>query len=169
MKGNLMSSMHDLFDGSAIDQDAPLPEPLFLLHTGALFDGERDDWDTEANIGAAVDALANARPGATIGLHDEHEVRRLLAAERASRQDAQIENEALKAECLRLQTKHDQAAGLVRRMKPVLAAAVALVCAPAWAGISDEDVALEQALRDAGMVLPSNGWPDTDAERSSGD
>lgn len=54
------------------------------------------------------------------------------------------------------------------RLRPVLAAAVALVCAPAWAGISDEDVALEQALRDAGMVLPSGGWPDTNAERSAG-
>lgn len=44
---------------------------------------------------------------------------------------------------------------LNERLQPVLAAAVALVCAPAWAGISDEDVALEQALRDAGMVAPN--------------
>lgn len=41
------------------------------------------------------------------------------------------------------------------RLRPVLAAGVALVCAPGWAGISDEDVALEQALRDAGMVTPN--------------
>ena len=47
------------------------------------------------------------------------------------------------------------------RLRPVLAAAVALVCAPAWAGISDEDVALEQALRDAGMVMPSAGTTPT--------
>ena len=98
------------------------------------------------------------------------ELRRMqgeIERERESRQAAQIENEALKAECLRLQTKADQAEGLSRRMKPVLAAAVALVCAPAWAGISDEDVALEQALRGAGLVRPSGGWPDTDAERSA--
>lgn len=114
-----MSSMHELFDGSGIAQDTPLPDPLFLLHTGALFDGERDDWDIEANSGAAVDALADLNPGATIGLHDEHAVRRLLATEQASRQAAQIENEALKAECLRLQTKADQAAGLSRLLKPV--------------------------------------------------
>lgn len=37
----------------------------------------------------------------------------------------------------------------------VIKAAVELVCAPAWAGVSDEDVALEQALRDAGFVAPN--------------
>lgn len=100
---------------------------------------------------------------------DDGKAHREIERERESRQAAQIENEALKAECLRLQTTLAQAEGLSRRMKPVLSAAVALVCAPAWAGVGDEDVALEQALRDAGMVLPSNGWPDTDtdAERSA--
>ena len=47
----------------------PLVEPLFLLHCGAVFDGERDDWDTEANSGAAVDALADQHPGETLGLY----------------------------------------------------------------------------------------------------
>lgn len=47
----------------------PLVGPLFLLHCGAVFDGERDDWDTEANSGAAVDALADQRPGETLGLY----------------------------------------------------------------------------------------------------
>lgn len=47
----------------------PLAEPLFLLHCGAVFDGERDDWDTEANSGAAVDALADRHPGETLGLY----------------------------------------------------------------------------------------------------
>ena len=37
----------------------------------------------------------------------------------------------------------------------VIKAAVELVCAPAWAGVSDEDMALEQALRDAGFVTPN--------------
>jgi hypothetical protein len=47
----------------------PLVEPLFLLHCGAVFDGERDDWDTEANSGAAVDALADRHPGETLDLY----------------------------------------------------------------------------------------------------
>ena len=40
-------------------------------------------------------------------------------------------------------------------VRAVIKAAVELVCAPAWAGVSDEDVALEQALRDAGFVTPN--------------
>lgn len=40
-------------------------------------------------------------------------------------------------------------------VRNVLRAAVDLVCAPSWAGISDEDCALEQALRDAGFVQPN--------------
>ena len=34
----------------------------------------------------------------------------------------------------------------------VLAAAVEVVCAPGWEALSDEDRALETALRDAGFV-----------------
>lgn len=41
------------------------------------------------------------------------------------------------------------------KWRPVVIAAVALVCAPAWAGVSDEDIALEAALRDAGLVTPN--------------
>jgi hypothetical protein len=37
--------------------------------------------------------------------------------------------------------------------RAVIEAAVNLVCSPAWSGMSDEDVALEQALRDAGFVM----------------
>ncbi len=47
----------------------PLVEPLFFLHCGALFGGERDDWETEANSGAAVDALADQHPGETLNLY----------------------------------------------------------------------------------------------------
>jgi hypothetical protein len=39
-------------------------------------------------------------------------------------------------------------------VRDVVAAAVKLVCAPAWSGISDEDIELEQALRSAGFVKP---------------
>lgn len=60
----------------------PLPEPLFLLHCGAVFGNERDDWETEANSGRAVDALADQHPGETLGLYDEHTVLALLTAER---------------------------------------------------------------------------------------
>jgi hypothetical protein len=38
------------------------------------------------------------------------------------------------------------------KWQQVIVAAVELVCAPAWAGVSDEDVRLEKALRDAGLV-----------------
>ena len=38
------------------------------------------------------------------------------------------------------------------KWQQVIVAAVELVCAPAWAGVSDEDVKLEQALREAGLV-----------------
>lgn len=47
----------------------PLSEPLFLLHCGALSDGERDEWDVEANSGRAVDALADQHPGETLHLY----------------------------------------------------------------------------------------------------
>ncbi len=44
-------------------------EPLFLLHCGALFGSERDDWEVEAYSGKAVDAFADAHAGQTIGLY----------------------------------------------------------------------------------------------------
>ena len=48
----------------------PLGEPLFLLHTGALFGNERDEWEVEANSQAAVDELAEAQPlGTTLNLY----------------------------------------------------------------------------------------------------
>ena len=64
------------------DQLGRLPEPLFLLHTGAMYDGERSDWDVEANSGGAVDALANTHPGQTLGLYSAPQVLAMLAAER---------------------------------------------------------------------------------------
>lgn len=42
------------------------------------------------------------------------------------------------------------------KLRRVVKASVELVCSPAWAGVSDEDVALEQALRDAGFVTPND-------------
>ena len=44
-------------------------------------------------------------------------------------------------------------------MRDVLTAAVNLVCAPGWAGVSDEDVILEAALRQAGMVQANEVAP----------
>lgn len=41
----------------------PILEPPFLLHCGALFGGERDEWVVEANSGRAVDELADQHPG----------------------------------------------------------------------------------------------------------
>jgi hypothetical protein len=38
------------------------------------------------------------------------------------------------------------------RLREVCKAAVTLVCAPAWAGISDEDCELERVLRESGYV-----------------
>lgn len=49
----------------------------------------------------------------------------------------------------------DTIADRLDRWQPVIVAAVDLVCAPSWAGVSDEDVALEQALRNAGLVMKS--------------
>jgi hypothetical protein len=46
-----------------------LVNPLFLLHTGTFFDGERNDWDIEANSGFAVDKLADANPNARLNLY----------------------------------------------------------------------------------------------------
>lgn len=47
----------------------PLGEPLFLLHTGALYGNERDSWDVEANSQNAVDQLVEAQPlGAVLHL-----------------------------------------------------------------------------------------------------
>ena len=48
---------------------AALPEPLFLLHTGAVYGNERGDWEIEANSGKAVDAYCDANPGKTVGLY----------------------------------------------------------------------------------------------------
>lgn len=44
------------------------------------------------------------------------------------------------------------AASYLRRAGPVIRAARLCVMNPAWAGISDEDVALEKALRDGGWL-----------------
>ena len=44
------------------------------------------------------------------------------------------------------------AASYLRRAGPVIRAARLCVMNPAWAGISDEDVALEKALRDEGWL-----------------
>ena len=58
----------------------------------------------------------------------------------------------MRCEILEMRAKlNTQRAGV----RAVLKAAVDLVCAPSWAGISDEDCALEQALRDAGFVQQS--------------
>ena len=44
------------------------------------------------------------------------------------------------------------AASYLRRASPVIRAARLCVMNPAWAGVSDEDVALEKALRDGGWL-----------------
>ena len=43
-------------------------------------------------------------------------------------------------------------ASYLRRAGPVIRAARLCVMNPAWAGVSDEDVALEKALRDGGWL-----------------
>ena len=59
---------------------------------------------------------------------------------------------AMRDEILRLRIElSSQRAGV----RDVLTAAVNLVCAPGWAGVSDEDVILEAALRQAGYVQPN--------------
>lgn len=64
----------------------------------------------------------------------------------------------LRCEILELRAKlNTQRSGA----RAVLKAAVDLVCAPAWAGVSDEACALEQALRDAGFVQQN-----TEAQRA---
>lgn len=45
-----------------------------------------------------------------------------------------------------------EAASYLRRAGPVIRAARSCVLNSAWAGVSDEDVALEQALRDGGWL-----------------
>lgn len=55
----------------------------------------------------------------------------------------------MRREILELRAKlNTQRAGV----RDIIKAAVNLVCAPSWAGLSDEDCALEQALRRAGLV-----------------
>ena len=44
------------------------------------------------------------------------------------------------------------AANYLRRAGPVIRAARLCVLNPAWSGVSDEDVALEKALRDGGWL-----------------
>ena len=51
-------------------------------------------------------------------------------------------------------TLNDAAAALESAEK-VVEAARRCVLNPAWAGVCDEDVALEQALRDAGLLAPN--------------
>lgn len=58
----------------------PLPEPLFLLHCGALYNGEQDDWDVEANSGKAVDALAREHPNETVWLHSSYDLHQYAEA-----------------------------------------------------------------------------------------
>lgn len=42
-----------------------------------------------------------------------------------------------------------------QKLLKVLKAAVELVCAPAWAGVSNEDVELERVLIECGFVTPN--------------
>jgi|ERR1022692_2283227 rRNA-processing protein FCF1 len=42
--------------------------------------------------------------------------------------------------------------GMLNKLIPVMDAAVTLVCAPAWSGVSDEDCNLESVLRRTGFV-----------------
>lgn len=42
----------------------------------------------------------------------------------------------------------------VEALRPVADAAIELVSVAAWCCVSDEDIALEEALRDAGRLLP---------------
>lgn len=56
---------------------------------------------------------------------------------------------ALRCEILELRAKIQTRE---RGVRAVISAAVKLVCAPSWAGISDEDIELEQALRQGGFV-----------------
>lgn len=59
-------AIHDLRTALAAQQ----AEPLFLLHTGKIDGGgEQDEWETEADSGARVDAFCAAHPGQTIGLY----------------------------------------------------------------------------------------------------
>lgn len=45
--------------------------------------------------------------------------------------------------------------GMLNKLIPVMTAAVTLVCAPGWSGVSDEDCNLEAALRRTGFVTPN--------------
>ena len=81
--GFLVRTYGDQFDGDIdtmldainfmkalrLEKPAALAEPLFLLHTGAVYGNERGDWEVEANSGKAVDAYCDANPGKTVGLY----------------------------------------------------------------------------------------------------
>jgi hypothetical protein len=45
--------------------------------------------------------------------------------------------------------------GEIERLQRIADAAVRSVTQPAWAGVCDEDVLLESALRDAGLLPPN--------------
>lgn len=45
--------------------------------------------------------------------------------------------------------------GMLNKLIPVMDAAVTLVCAPSWSGVSDEDINLESVLRSSGFVTPN--------------
>jgi hypothetical protein len=58
-------------------------------------------------------------------------------------------------ELLVARRERDESRAERAKLVRVLEAAVALVCAPAWSGVSDEDVTLERVLRECGFVKPN--------------
>ena len=61
-------------------------------------------------------------------------------------------NGRLREEIERLRQEYERLTAENRKLAKVLKAAVELVCAPAWAGISDEDCELERVLRECRYV-----------------
>ena len=58
----------------------------------------------------------------------------------------------MQAEINRLHEGHARIYDENKKLRRVLKASVEFVCAPAWAGVSDEDCELERVLRECGYV-----------------
>lgn len=151
------------------NDDAPrvsgAPETIWLCYG----DLEHDDTHDECVVNGEVTWCDQSQGGA-----DVRYVRAdVFERERASRQASQIENEALKAERARSGLELHRAVCDERERCAVVCESGAPWSALIewWQKATKRDVSTRTALECAAAIRrpePSNGWPDTDAERSAG-
>lgn len=103
--------------------DRDITEPVILLHTGAIYGGERDEYDIEPYHGAGLEAFCDAHPGETVRFVPESVADALRAeveAFKAGSERLMLAGAALRAEVAAERARADMHADLGRRTAEAL-------------------------------------------------